>query len=121
VGRPDGANLWGKANVTAPGLGFFGAICNDPNTTTDDIDGQIGVLNCKFTVGGVTRDYFQPPSVARPRDQQHFWNIYPNHTGGICNVVFGDGSIRSVSNGIDILAFSAFVTPSAGEVNTNLD
>ncbi|XZE36908.1 DUF1559 domain-containing protein [Pirellulaceae bacterium SH501] len=118
-GRTDGINLWGKTDGPPEVMGFFGCNCNDPNVNWDDEDGQWWLGNCSFTVGGITREYYQPPRPLRPRDQQIVWNIYPIHTGGISNAVFGDGSVRSMSNSIDIAAWSAFITPAGGEVSTS--
>jgi len=114
--RTDGANLWGMTDSPPELQGFFGCNCNDPSQTWDDEEGQWWMGNCNFTVAGVTREFYQPPRVLRPRDQQTIWNIYPIHTGGISNAVFGDGSVRSLSNSIDIPTWSAFVTPAGGEV-----
>jgi prepilin-type processing-associated H-X9-DG protein len=115
AGKTDGANLWGKTDMAPEAIGFFGCNCNDPNVTWDDEEGQWWLGSCKFTVGGVTREYYQPPARNRPRDQQIIWNIYPLHTGGLTNVLLGDGSVRGISNNIDIATWSAMVTPSGGE------
>ena len=118
-GRSDGANLWAATDAPPELHAFFGCNCNDPNVTWDDEDGQWWLGNCKFTFQGQTREYYQPPRVLRPKDQQIVWNIYPNHAGGIANAVFGDGSVRSVNNSIDLAAWSAWVTPAGGETNVN--
>jgi prepilin-type processing-associated H-X9-DG protein len=52
----------------------------------------------------------------RPKDQQLWYNIYPLHTGGIVNALYLDGSVRSISNGVDAVAWSAAITRSGGEV-----
>ena len=67
-------------------------------------------------LNGVAGEFYHPPRPLRPRDQQVWVNIYPNHTGAVCNAVFGDGSVRGISNNIDIGTWSAFVTPGSGEV-----
>ena len=115
-GKTDGANLWAKTDGPPEVMGFFGTNCNDPTVTWDDEEGQWWIGSCRFTVGGVAREYYQPPRVLRPRDQQIIWNIYPIHTGGISNAVFADGSVRAINNTIDVAAWSAFVTPAGGEV-----
>ena len=117
--RTDGANLWGKTDMGPEAQAVFGTNCNDPNVTWDDEDGQWWLGDCTFTFNGVTRQFFQPPRTLRPRDQQVIWNVYPQHTGGISNTLMGDGSIRNVNNSIDVGAFSALMTASGGEVNTN--
>jgi len=86
-----------------------------PGSTWDDEEGQWWRGDCIFTVNGVTREYYQPPARKRPRDQQIIWNVYPIHLGGLTNVLLGDGSVRGVSNNIDLRTWSAMVTPSSGE------
>jgi prepilin-type N-terminal cleavage/methylation domain-containing protein len=120
-GRQDGVNLWAKTDGPPEVMGFFGCNCNDPSVSWDDEDGQWWLGSCNFTVNGRVGDYYQPPRVLRPRDQQLVWNIYPIHTGGISNGAFGDGSIRGISNNIDIVAWSSLVTPNGGEVSTNFE
>lgn len=117
-GKQDGANLWGKTDIGPEGQGFFGCNCNDPTVSWDDEEGQWWRGNCRFDVNGVEREYYQPPRPSRPKDQQSFWNIYPVHAGGVSNAVFGDGSVRSLNNTIDVMAWSALVTPSGGEAST---
>ncbi len=115
-GRTDGANMWGKTDAPPEVMGFFGCNCNDPSQTWDDEDGQWWLGSCQFTFNGETREFYQPPRVLRPRDQQIVWNIYPLHSGGISNAVFADGSVRGVNNSIDIAAWSAWITPAGGEI-----
>lgn len=117
-GRTDGANLWAMTDTPPEAVAFFGINCNDPNVTWDDEDGQWWMGSCRFNFNGITREFFQPPRPRRPRDQQLVWNIYPIHAGGIVNSVFGDGSVRGVSNNVDIFVWSAIVTPDGGEVET---
>lgn len=115
-GRPDGANIWAATDIPPELHAFFGTNCNDPNVTWDDEDGQWWLNDCRFTVGGITQEFFQTPRRNRPRDQQHVFNLYPIHAGGVFNCVWGDGSVRSVTNNVDALTWSAFLTPDAGEV-----
>ena len=117
-GRPDGANLWCTTDSPPELIAFFGTNCNDPNESWDDEDGQWWADHCRFTFNGRTQEFFQGPRPKRPRDQQHWANIYPIHTGGITNCVFGDGSVRGVPNAIDVFVWSAIVTPDGGEVQT---
>lgn len=121
MGREDGANLWAMTDTPPEAVAFFGVNCNDPNVTWDNEDGQWWMGSCMFNFAGVTREFFQPPRPRRPRDQQLVWNIYPIHAGGIVNSVFGDGSVRGVSNAVDIFVWSAIVTPAGGEVETLAD
>ncbi len=44
--------------------------------------------------------------------------VYGFHTGGV-NAVFGDGSVRFISNNISMQTFAATVTRSGGEVIGN--
>lgn len=115
--RADGANIWATTDAPPELHAFFGVNCNDPSVSWDDEDGQWWLGSCRFTVNNVSREYFQTPRPLRPRDQQLVWNIYPIHTGGVLNCVWGDGSVRSVSNSIDIGAWSASITPDGGEVD----
>lgn len=117
-GVADGANVWAATDVQPEHLPFFGVNCNDPTTTWDDEYGQWWLGSCQFTVNGVTNEYFQTPRPNRPRDQQHVFNLYPVHAGGVFNCAWGDGSVRSVVNNIDIVTWSAFVTPNGGETAT---
>lgn len=115
VGTQDGVNLWGKSDGPPEVMGFMGCNCNDPSASWDDEEGQSWLGSCKFTINGVTQEYYQPPRILRPRNQQTIWNIYPIHTGGISNAVFGDGSVRAINNNIAIQVWSAMITPNGGE------
>ena len=118
----DGATLWGMGSDMGPeAQPIFGCNCDDPNQSWDDANGQWWLGNCNFTVGGVTRAYFQPPLSARVKEQQNIWNIYAIHNGTLSNAVFGDGSVRGISSNIDELAWSAMVTPSGGETSTAVE
>ena len=55
------------------------------------------------------------PPVPRPiPTQQDAWNIYPMNAGGV-QVLMCDGSVRTVSTTVSVRAWSAAVTPNAGE------
>ena len=114
-GKTDGCNLWGKTDIGPEAQGFFGCNCNDPGVTWDDEEGQWWMGRCKFTYSNQTRDFFQKPAQNRPRDQQIIWNIYPIHAGGISNALMADGSVRSISNTIDLIVWSAMVTKNGRE------
>ncbi len=121
-GEADGLNTWGMMTDAPPeAQAFFGCNCNDPNVSWDDTYGQWWLGSCQFTYNGVTKDYYQPPSRNLVPAQQSVWNIYPLHSGGLSNAVFGDGSVRGINNNIDTAAWSAFVTPNGGEVNSSLE
>jgi prepilin-type processing-associated H-X9-DG protein len=112
-GAQDGANLWGKTDVDAAVVPVFGTNCDDPTNHYED--GWWWLGNCTFTVNGITQEFYRTPAKLRPPEQQSFWNIYPNHTGGLVNVLMGDGSVQSVTNNIDIYAWSARVTPAGND------
>lgn len=113
-GRQDGANLWGMTDSPPENHAMFGFNCNDPSVTWDDEDGQWWRPDCRMA--GLQGERFQTPRPLRPKDQQVWYNIYPLHTGGIVNALYLDGSVRSISNGVDAVAWSAVITRSGGEV-----
>jgi len=117
-GKTDGCNLWAKTDIGPEAQGFFGCNCNDPGVTWDDEEGQWWLGDCTFTHNGVTRKFFQPPAKNRPREQQVIWNIYPIHAGGIVNALMADGSVRSITNNIDLYVWSALITPNGRETET---
>ena len=90
-------------------------IGNDPSITWDDNEGQWWMGDCHFTYNGVSREYYQPPVTNRPPDQQSMWNIYPMHAGGTSNILLGDGSVRGITTNIDLIVWSAMITPAGGE------
>lgn len=112
-GVQDGANLWGKTDIGEEVVALFGCNCDDPNNPQEEGIWLTG--NCTFTVGGVTRDFFRTPAKSRPPVQQSQWNIYPNHTSGTLNVLMGDGSVKTITNNIDIFVWSAQITPDGRE------
>ncbi len=114
-GLQDGANVWGKTDISAEVVPAFGCNCNDPTQSWDDEEGQWWNANCRFTVNGITQEFFQPPSKLRPPDQQRFWNVYPNHAGGLVQTLMADGSVQSVNNNIDLFVWSALVTPAGND------
>jgi prepilin-type N-terminal cleavage/methylation domain-containing protein len=109
----DGMNTWGTTDIPEPGIAYFGNTCNDPRTTSDDEYGQSGRSNCRF--GSDPLEYFHPPRPRLVPSQQRWTNIYPYHTSG-SQTLMGDGSVRTVSTSVSILAWSAAVTPAGGEV-----
>ena len=117
TGGNDGVNGWAYTDSPAEGFGFFGYNCNDPGATWDDADGQWWLGRCFF--GGRAFETFQPPIASRAKNQQHYSNIYPFHSG-LTHALMGDGSVRNIRTGISIAAWSAAVTPNGGEV-ANLD
>jgi prepilin-type N-terminal cleavage/methylation domain-containing protein len=116
----DGANVWGKTDIADQALAVFGYNCNDPTASWDDEQGQWWSGDCRFTVNGVTREYYQPPVTNRPKDQQQFDNIYPLHAGGVVNALLVDGSVHSISNNISLPVWSAYITPAGTEKTEGL-
>jgi len=115
TGDNDGANVWSQTDQPPEGMALFGYNCNDPSQTWDDEDGIWWQGNCNFTGG----EYYQPPRPNRPPEQRSWRNIYPIGSGGV-QCLMGDGSVRSVSTSVSVIAWSAGVTPRGGEA-TNLD
>lgn len=108
----DGVNGWAYTDTPPEGASFFGCNCNNPAVTWDDADGQWWLGRCRF--GNNPFEYFQPPAPFRPRNQQHFTNIYPITPAGVV-ALLGDGSVRNIRHGISVPAWSAAVTPDGGE------
>ena len=119
--KQDGANIFATTDAPPELQPWFGISCNDPNATWDDEEGQWWLASCRFTTTGPnprTAEFFHPPRPLRPKNQQVIWNMYPIHTGGVINVVHGDGAVRNISNTIDVVSWSSLVTPDGGEVVT---
>jgi prepilin-type N-terminal cleavage/methylation domain-containing protein len=113
TGYSDGVNIWAATDTQPEGVAFFGCNCNDPTQTWDDQTGQWWLGNCRF---GGTIEYFQPP-VPRPiPTQQNAFNIYPFNAGNVVLALLLDGSVRNITTGITVQAWSAAVTPDGGEV-----
>jgi prepilin-type N-terminal cleavage/methylation domain-containing protein len=111
-GLNDGVGTWAVTDMPPEGAAFFGCNCNDPRVTWDDVNGQWWADNCR--VGGDGYEYFQPPVPRVSPGQQHAYNIYPFNAGGV-QVLMCDGSVRTITTNISVLAWSAGVTPSGGE------
>jgi hypothetical protein len=95
------------------GVAFFGCNCKDPSVTWD-VNGQywLGTGNCRF--GNNQFETFQPPQPRVIPSQMNAYNIYPFNPGGL-QALLCDGSVRTISPSISILAWSAGVTPNGGE------
>jgi prepilin-type N-terminal cleavage/methylation domain-containing protein len=117
--QPGGINMWATTDTPETGLPFFGTNCKDPRATWDTEYGQWWLDNCRF-IPGDSREYFQPPRPRLTRNQQNFYNIYPFNSGGVSQMLMGDGSVRPINPSISLLAWSAGVTPTGGET-TPLD
>jgi prepilin-type processing-associated H-X9-DG protein len=108
-----GVNTWACTDTPPEAVAFFGYNCNDPRVSWDDNYGQWWMGSCR-NVGGDGLEYYQPP---RPRlipIQQDVHNIYPFNSGGV-NILLCDGSVRLITTSISVPAWSAAVTPDAGE------
>jgi len=114
----DGAQTWSTTDVQPDVFAMFGYNCNDPTQTWDDENGQFWLnAGCGAFTGANGVEFHQPPRPRRPRNQQHWANIYPITSGGVQSLM-GDGSVRSISPSISVAAWSAAVTPNGGEVAT---
>jgi prepilin-type N-terminal cleavage/methylation domain-containing protein len=114
----DGAQTWSTTDVQPDVFGMFGYNCNDPSQTWDDENGQFWLnAGCGAFDGANGVEYHQPPRPRRPRNQQHWANIYPITSGGV-QCLMGDGSVRNISPSVSPVAWSAAVTPNGGEVAT---
>jgi prepilin-type N-terminal cleavage/methylation domain-containing protein len=111
---PEGVSTWAVTDMPPEGAAFFGCNCNDPRVTWDDVDGQWWADNCR--VGGDGNEYFQPPVPRVNPGLQQAYNIYPFNAGGV-QVLMCDGSVRTVTTNISVVAWSAGVTPRGGESN----
>ncbi len=122
LGVGEGVNVWASTDMPPEGVAFFGCNCNDPAQTWDDQDGQWWQKNCSTTTLGSSFTpgyYYQPPVPRRIPSQMNAYNIYPFNAGGI-QALLCDGSVRMVTTSVSVVAWSAAVTPSGGEV-ANLD
>jgi len=111
--QPGGIQMWATTDTQPEGMPMFGFNCNDPNQSWDDEQGQWWRGDC-FMIAGDPHEYFQPPRPARPPAQMHGYNIYPYHSSGN-QVLLCDGSVRNIATSISVPAWSAAVTPAAGE------
>jgi prepilin-type N-terminal cleavage/methylation domain-containing protein len=117
--KPDGIGLWAAGDIDPSAMAYFGSNCKDPTATWDNEDGQWwggpdSSGSCRFTVNGVTNQYFQTPRPRRPLDQQSWYNLYPINAAGN-QALMGDGSVRLISTTIAVAPWSAAVTPNGGE------
>jgi prepilin-type N-terminal cleavage/methylation domain-containing protein len=111
-----GTNAWGTSDINYQAQAMFGYNCKDPTQTWDNETGQWWLdTSCKFTIGGVTQEYYQTPRPFRPPSQQAWYNLYAFRPGGILGLM-GDGSVRTITSNVSVQAWSAAVTPDGGEV-----
>jgi hypothetical protein len=111
----DGAQTWSTTDVQPQVFAMFGYNCNEPGQTWDDETGQFWLSGgCGQFTGMNGVESHQPPRPRRPRNQQHWANIYPITSGGIL-ALMGDGSVRGINHSVSMVAWSAAVTPNGGE------
>jgi prepilin-type N-terminal cleavage/methylation domain-containing protein len=115
LGLSCGVSTWAVTDMPPEGVAFFGCNCNDPSTTSDDVNGQwwlSGSNLCRF--GNNAYETFQPPQPRTIPSQMNAYNIYPINAGGML-LLMCDGSVRTINPSIGILPWSAAVTPTGGE------
>jgi len=114
--QEQGINMWATTDTPEAGLPVFGYTCNDPSQSWDDEYGQWWRKDCRFADG--QPEYFQTPRRRLVPSQQNFHNLYAMSAGGVQGVM-GDGSVRNFATSISIQAWSAMVTPAAGDISPN--
>jgi prepilin-type N-terminal cleavage/methylation domain-containing protein len=109
-----GVSTWAVTDTQPEGVAFFGCNCKDPTQTWDNTYGQWWLSSCRL-VKNDPNEYFLPPAPARlVPDQQNVYVIYPINSGGVQGLML-DGSVRMISPGVSVQAWSAAVTPRGGE------
>jgi prepilin-type N-terminal cleavage/methylation domain-containing protein len=121
--QPDtgsGASTWATTDTQPQALAQFGFNCYNSGWAEGGYwwsnTGPGGVPGCTQTLNGVTAEFFQTPRPRRPRNQQGWYNLYPLSASGY-QALMGDGSVRNITPSIDVVAWSAAVTPDGGEVS----
>jgi prepilin-type N-terminal cleavage/methylation domain-containing protein len=111
----DGAGTWSTTDVQPDVFAMFGYTCNDPAQSWDDENGQFWLAaGCGGFAGMNGVESHQPPRPRRPRNQQRWSNIYPITSGPI-QALMGDGSVRGITSSVNMVTWSAAVTPNGGE------
>jgi len=113
-GLNDGVSTWAVTDMPPEGAAFFGCNCDNPNSP--GVNGQWWRGDCK-TITGDTNEYFHPPVPRVAPVMQHAYNIYPFNAGGV-QMLMCDGSVRTIATNITVRAWTAGVTPAAGEALT---
>lgn len=117
-GTNSGASTWSTTDIDALALAQFGYNClapwggEDGHYWATDVTG--GGPGCTQAVNGVTAEFFHQPRPRRPRNQQSWWNLYPLSSSGY-QALMGDGSVRNIQPSIDLVPWSAAITPNGGE------
>jgi prepilin-type N-terminal cleavage/methylation domain-containing protein/prepilin-type processing-associated H-X9-DG protein len=123
VGEDAGRPAWyvgGGELVSTTGRGpnKEGAWC-DPNAAFS-IDGSVPGCSAAF-IGNSTSDTCVPNptfTAGCPLNCTNDSELYGFHTGG-CNVLFGDGSVRFLSQSVPLCTVAALVTRAGGEIVTD--
>jgi type II secretory pathway pseudopilin PulG len=119
AGFENGASTWATTDTQPQALAQFGFNCWNTGWPEGgyywSTNGPGGVPGCRQTINGVSAEYFQTPRPRRPRNQQYWFNLYPLSASGY-QALMGDGSVRNITPSIDVVAWSAAVTPDGGEV-----
>jgi len=119
AGFENGASTWATTDTQPQALAQFGFNCYNPGWSEGgyywSTNGPGGQPGCTQTLNGVTAEFFQTPRPRRPRNQQYWFNLYPLSVSGY-QALMGDGSVRNITPSIDVVSWSAAVTPDGGEV-----
>ena len=107
-----GVQMFASTDIPETALAAFPLTCKDPNVTWDADYGQYNNGNCKF--GGSQYETFLPPVRRLIPSQQSAYSIYPMSSGGV-QALLMDGSVRTITTNVSVQAWSAAVTPAAGE------
>jgi prepilin-type processing-associated H-X9-DG protein len=103
------------------GVAFFGCNCK-PLTNTNLSNGQYwavnGPNNCLYP--GQAVETFNPPWPRTVPSQMNAYNIYPFNASG-SQVLMCDGHVTTVSSSVNILVWSAAITPNGGEAVGAID
>jgi prepilin-type N-terminal cleavage/methylation domain-containing protein len=113
--QQQGISMWATTDTPPEGMPMFGTNCKDPSQTWDNTYGQWWRNSCQFTAGAP--EFFQPPQQRLIPSQQQVYNIYPYNVAGT-QALMCDGSVRLITTGVSVQAWSAAVTPNGGEVNS---
>jgi prepilin-type N-terminal cleavage/methylation domain-containing protein len=116
----NGASTWATTDTDAREVAMFGVNCLAPWGGEDGYFWSTNWNNgpnagCLQSYQGTMREMFHTPRPRRPRNQQKFFNLYPLSSSGY-QALMGDGSVRSIQPTVDIIAWSAAITPDGGEV-----
>jgi hypothetical protein len=121
TGFENGASTWSTTDTQPQALAQFGFNCYNSGWAEGGFywstNGPGGVRGCMQTVNGVTAEFYQTPRPRRPRNQQYWFNLYPLSSSGY-QALMGDCSVRNITPSIDLVAWSAAVTPEGGVVAT---